>query len=80
MRLNPRQTAGGSDGEYGEAAVKTVKSVMRRKKAGTLRSGSGHKVTSRKQAIAIALSEARDKGAKVPSRKSTTTRKVAKKR
>jgi hypothetical protein len=42
---------------------------MRRRKAGTLRSGSGRKVTSRKQAIAIGLSEARKKGAKVPRAK-----------
>jgi hypothetical protein len=43
---------------------------MHRKKKGTLKSGSGRKVTSRKQAVAIGLSEARKKGAKVP-RKST---------
>lgn len=55
---------------YGRAATKNVESAMRRRKKGTLRSGSGRKVTSRKQAIAIALSEAREKGAKVPSRKS----------
>ena len=42
---------------------------MRRRKKGTLRSGSGAKVKSRKQAIAIGLSEAREKGAKVPRRK-----------
>jgi len=55
--------------KYGKAAGKTVESAMRRKKAGTLRSGKGGrggKVTSRKQAIAIGLSEARKKGAKVP--------------
>jgi uncharacterized protein DUF6496 len=55
--------------KYGKAASKNVESAMRRRKRGTLRSGSGRKVTSRKQAIAIGLSEARDKGAKVPSRK-----------
>ena len=44
---------------------------MRRRKKGTLKSGSGRKVTSRKQAIAIGLSEAREKGGKVPSRKSS---------
>ncbi len=54
--------------KYGKAAEKSVESAMRRRKRGTLRSGSGQKVTSRKQAIAIALSEARKKGAKVPSR------------
>jgi hypothetical protein len=42
---------------------------MRRRKKGTLKSGSGKRVTSRKQAIAIGLSEARKKGAKVPRRK-----------
>jgi len=42
---------------------------MRRRKKGTLKSGSGRKVTSKKQAIAIGLSEAREKGAKVPRKK-----------
>jgi Family of unknown function (DUF6496) len=54
---------------YGKAAEKRVASAMRRKKHGTLRSGrggKGGKVKSRKQAIAIGLSEARKKGAKVP--------------
>jgi len=54
---------------YGRSSRKAVKSAMHRRKKGTLRSGrSGKKVTSRKQAIAIGLSEAREKGAKVPSR------------
>ena len=68
--------------KYGKGASKRVESAMRRKKKGTLKSGSGRKVTSRKQAIAIGLSEAREKGAKVPARKSSrkTTRKTAKKR
>ena len=60
-----------SGSKYGEAASKSVKSAMRRKKSGTLRSGKGGKggkVTSRKQAIAIGLSEARKKGAKVPKK------------
>ena len=52
--------------KYGEAAVKRVKSALHRKKKGTLKSSSGRKVTSRKQAIAIGLSEARAKGGKVP--------------
>jgi uncharacterized protein DUF6496 len=59
--------------KYGKAAGKRVASTMRRKKHGTLRSGKGGrggKVTSRKQAIAIGLSEAREKGAKVPKNKS----------
>jgi hypothetical protein len=51
---------------YGKSASKNVESAMRRRKRGTLRSGSGKRVTSRKQAIAIGLSEAREKGAKVP--------------
>lgn len=55
--------------KYGKAANKTVASAMRRRKKGSLRSGSGAKVKSRKQAIAIGLSEARKKGAKVPRRK-----------
>jgi hypothetical protein len=55
--------------KYGRGASKTVKSAMRRRKRGTLKSGSGRKVRSRKQAIAIGLNEARKKGAKVPSRK-----------
>jgi hypothetical protein len=55
--------------KYGKKAQDTVKSAMKRKKRGTLKSGSGQKVTSRKQAIAIGLSEARKKGAKVPKKK-----------
>lgn len=58
--------------KYGKAAGKTVASAMRRAKKGTLRSGKGGKggqVKSRKQAIAIGLSEARKKGAKVPEKK-----------
>lgn len=52
---------------YGKAAGKTVKSAVKRYKKGTLKSGrSGAKVKSRKQAVAIGLSEARKKGAKVP--------------
>jgi hypothetical protein len=53
---------------YGQKAQDTVREAMHKRKHGTLRSGrSGRKVTSRKQAIAIGLSEAREKGAKVPS-------------
>lgn len=55
--------------KYGDAASKRVESAMRRRKKGTLKSGSGAKVKSRKQAIAIGLSEARSKGAKVPRKK-----------
>jgi Family of unknown function (DUF6496) len=61
--------------QYGKAARKRVKSAMHRKKKGTLKSGSGRKVKSRKQAIAIGLSEARSKGAKVARRKSSRSRK-----
>ena len=64
--------------KYGKAASKRVESAMRRKKKGTLKSGSGGKVKSRKQAIAIGLSEAREKGAKVPrKRKSSSSRKTS---
>jgi ribosomal protein S21 len=56
--------------KYGKAASKNVESAMRRRKRGTLKSGSGRKVKSRKQAIAIALNESRKKGAKVPRRSS----------
>lgn len=59
--------------KYGKAAGKRVESAMHRAKKGTLKSGPGGKggtVKSRKQAIAIGLSEARKKGAKVPRKKS----------
>ena len=62
--------------KYGKAASKRVESAMRRRKKGTLRSGKGGrggKVKSKRQAIAIGLSEARKKGAKVPARKSQST-------
>jgi hypothetical protein len=61
--------------KYGRSASKNVERTMRRRKKGTLKSGSGRKVTSRKQAIAIGLSEARKKGAKVPKKKTGGTRK-----
>ncbi|HSP13363.1 MAG TPA: DUF6496 domain-containing protein [Thermoanaerobaculia bacterium] len=58
-------------GQYSKKASKKVERAMHERKRGTLRSGSsGKKVTSRKQAIAIGLSEARRSGAKVPKRKS----------
>ena len=59
---------------YGKAAQKSVKSAMRRRKRGTLKSGrrgKGGTVKSRQQAIAIGLSEARKKGAKVQTKKSS---------
>ncbi len=59
--------------KYGKAAGKSVKRAMKKRKSGTLKSGgSGRTVTSRKQAIAIGLSEAREKGAKVPRKRSST--------
>ena len=65
-------TAKTSKRRYGTAAKKSVKSAVTRAKKGTLKSGKGRhpKVTSRKQAIAIGLSEARKKGAKVPRKRS----------
>ena len=67
--------------KYSKGAQKKVERAMHERKRGTLRSGrSGKKVTSRKQAIAIGLSEARKKGAKVPKKAAKKTgRKVAKK-
>jgi len=66
--------------KFGAAASKTVKRVMHEKKHGTLRSGpSKKKVTSRKQAIAIALSEARASGAKVPKKKAARKKTARKK-
>lgn len=68
------KSRGRSRRKYGKGASKTVASAMRRRKSGTLRSGKGGKggkVKSRKQAIAIGLSEARKKGAKVPQKKAS---------
>lgn len=56
--------------KYGKSASKNVKSAMHRRKKGTLKSGSGQTVKSRKQAIAIGLSDAREEGGKVPAPKS----------
>ena len=64
--------------KYGNAAQKRVKSAMHRRKKGTLKSGSGATVRSRKQAIAIGLSEAREEGGKVPRK--TAKRKTAKRK
>jgi len=56
--------------KYGKAASKEVGKAMRERKKGTLRSGrSGKRVSSRKQAVAIGLSKARKKGAKVPRKR-----------
>ncbi len=61
--------------KYGKKASKKVERAMRERKRGKLRSGrSGKKVTSRKQAIAIGLSEARREGAKVPPRKKRSSK------
>jgi hypothetical protein len=66
--------------KYGKTAQKKVKKAMHERKEGTLKSGrSGKKVTSKKQAIAIGLSEARKAGGKVPTKKSST-KKSSKKR
>ena len=65
--------------KYGKKAAEKVERAMHERKRGTLKSGrSGRRVTSRKQAIAIGLSEAREAGAKVPKKKGT--RKATKKR
>ena len=70
--------------KYSKKASTDVERVMKKRKAGTLKSGrSGKKVTSRKQAIAIGLSEARAEGAKVPkkaSKKKTAKKKANKKK
>ncbi len=62
--------------KYGKKAAEKVETVMHEMKKGTLKSGgSGKKVTSRKQAIAIGLSEAREAGAKVPKKKAAAKKK-----
>jgi hypothetical protein len=67
--------------KYSKAASATVEKVMEERKKGTLKSGrSGKKVTSRKQAIAIGLSEARKAGEKVPKKTKSTKRKKAKRK
>ena len=63
--------------KYGRLAAKKVKRAMHERKRGSLRSGrTGKKVTSRKQAIAIGLSEARRAGGKVPKRRTRRGRKT----
>ncbi len=67
--------------KYSKGAAKKVSRAMKKRKAGTLRSGrSGRKVTSRKQAIAIGLSEARRAGGKVPPKKGSRRRSGSRKR
>ena len=65
--------------QYGKKAQKKVKKAMHERKEGTLKSGSGKKVTSKKQAIAIGLSEARKEGGKVPKKKSSKKKSSKKK-
>lgn len=68
--------------KHSKGAQRAVESALHRKKKGTLKSGKGGKggtVKSREQAIAIGLSEAREKGAKVPAKKKGVTKKAAKK-
>jgi Family of unknown function (DUF6496) len=69
VRLKSKE---GEMAKYGKAASESVRKALHREKRGKLRSGKkgrGGVVTSRKQAIAIGLSEARKKGAKVPRKK-----------
>jgi hypothetical protein len=67
--------------KYGKKASEKVEKAMHERKRGTLKSGSsGKKVKSRKQAIAIGLSEARRSGAKVPKKKSSSKKSSSKKK
>jgi ribosomal protein S21 len=61
--------------KYGPKAGEKVEKAMRERKRGTLKSGSGRKVKSRKQAIAIGLSQARKSGAKVPRKRKAAAKK-----
>ena len=58
---------------YGPKAADKVEKAVHEMKAGTLKTGSGKKVTSRKQAVAIGLSEAREAGGKVPAKRTSST-------
>jgi Family of unknown function (DUF6496) len=64
---------------YGAKASEKVEKAMHERKRGTLKSGSGRKVTSKKQAIAIGLSQARKAGGKVPKKKSSSKKSSSKK-
>jgi len=66
--------------KYGKKASDKVEKAMHERKKGTLKSGSGKKVTSKKQAIAIGLSEARKEGGKVPRKKSSSKKSSSKKK
>ena len=82
MATKKRSSRKSSGRKYSKGAGKSVESAMRRRKRGTLRSGKGGrggKVKTRAQAIAIGLSEARKKGAKVPA-KGRSRRKSSRKR
>jgi hypothetical protein len=65
--------------KYSKKAEDKISDVMHEKKAGKLKSSSGKKVTSRKQAIAIAISEARQAGYKVPKKKTAKKKTASKK-
>ena len=65
--------------KYSKGAGEEVKEALHELKEGKLKTGTGKKVTSRKQAVAIGLSEAREKGEKVPSKKGTAKRSATKK-
>jgi hypothetical protein len=83
MATRKRSSRKASGRKYSKGAAKSVKSAMRRRKRGTLKSGKGGrggKVKSREQAIAIGLSEARKKGAKVPAKKGGRRKKASRKR
>lgn len=83
MAAKKRSTRKSSRRKYSKGASKSVESAMRRRKRGTLKSGKsgrGGKVRSREQAIAIGLSEARKKGAKVPSPKGRSRRKSSRRK
>lgn len=66
--------------KYSKKAQNKVEKVMHEWKEGDLKSGSGKKVTSKKQAVAIGLSEARKEGAKVPAKKAAPKKSSAKKK
>jgi len=61
--------------KYGKKASEKVEKTMHERKRGTLKTGSGKKVTSKKQAIAIGLAEARREGGKVPAKKKSSSKK-----
>ena len=70
VQMAARKSSRKSSGrKYSKKASSTVGSAMRRRKHGTLKTRGGRKVTSRKQAIAIGMSEAREKGEKVPRKR-----------